>query len=559
LTKKLRPRTSVAKKGIKSSSVDALLEQAILARRKGQREHALTFCEQILRQDPQEVDALHLSALLLCEQGEVEEGIKRLRRAVIVQPESPVLHSNLLGIALAKIGDYQAAGHAIERSLEIGRQRGELPSAMVSRLLELADIHVRQKKHDAAQKAYEKLLDIEPNNEIAVCQLGNLHQKKRRYANALELYQRLTKLRPDSPAVFNNLGNALRGLKRYTEAAEAYIKANELDPEFAPAQSNLANVRRDEKRFDDAERHYRKAIELDAEFADAHRNLGRLYLSQRRFAEAACCFERTVQLQPNRVIDLEQLSKVYLATRQLDRALEVFTTWSRLEPTNPVVQHMLAAGTQTETPERASDGYIEKTFDEMAENFDEILEGLDYRVPELLRAALTDVLGEGKAELTVLDAGCGTGWCGPFIRPYAKVLVGVDLSSAMLKRASKRGEYDCLKQEELTTFLQSQDLSYDLIIAADVLVYFGIIDGVLAAAYTAMRDGGWLTFTLEELSTATPNTDFLLGRSGRYAHTEGYVRMSLQDAGFQDERIAHEILRLEHKEPVLGLVVLARK
>jgi predicted TPR repeat methyltransferase len=194
----------------------------------------------------------------------------------------------------------------------------------------------------------------------------------------------------------------------------------------------------------------------------------------------------------------------------------------------------------------------------MAKTFDEILEGLDYRAPELLHTALADVLGEEKAELAVLDAGCGTGWCGPLFRPYAKKLVGVDLSAGMLRHASTRSEYDDLRQAELKTFLQDQILSFDLIIAADVLVYFGLLGGVLEAAHVAMRDGGWLAFTLEELRTDT-STGFLLGHSGRYVHTESYVRMCLEDAGFQDKRIAHDILRLEHKEPVLGMVVLARK
>ena len=36
--------------------------------------------------------------------------------------------------------------------------------------------------------------------------------------------------------------------------------------------------------------------------------------------------------------------------------------------------------------------------------------------------------------LDVLDLGCGTGLCGPLLRPYARALAGVDLSPQMLER-----------------------------------------------------------------------------------------------------------------------------
>ena len=38
----------------------------------------------------------------------------------------------------------------------------------------------------------------------------------------------------------------------------------------------------------------------------------------------------------------------------------------------------------------------------------------------------------------MLDAGCGTGLCGPLIAPHARRLVGVDLSGQMLAHARER-------------------------------------------------------------------------------------------------------------------------
>ena len=64
------------------------------------------------------------------------------------------------------------------------------------------------------------------------------------------------------------------------------------------------------------------------------------------------------------------------------------------------------------------------------------MERLDYHAPELLVASLMEVLGRGQPIYDVLDAGCGTGLCGALLKPFARSLTGVDLSSGMLRKAN---------------------------------------------------------------------------------------------------------------------------
>ncbi|NEU35571.1 methyltransferase, partial [bacterium LRH843] len=71
------------------------------------------------------------------------------------------------------------------------------------------------------------------------------------------------------------------------------------------------------------------------------------------------------------------------------------------------------------------------------------------------------------------DAGCGTGLCGPLLAPYCQRLDGVDLSPKMLEKAKSKQLYDRLSKAELTAFLNNAPDMYDVIIAADVLCYFG--------------------------------------------------------------------------------------
>jgi predicted TPR repeat methyltransferase len=159
--------------------------------------------------------------------------------------------------------------------------------------------------------------------------------------------------------------------------------------------------------------------------------------------------------------------------------------------------------------------------------------------------------------LDVLDAGCGTGLCGPLVAPYARHLTGVDLSEGMLVHAKEKNVYHALVKDELTDYLRDNSEAFDLIVAADTLVYFGDLESVLAAAARALRPKGLLVFTLEHVG-GEADVDYRLELNGRYSHAGAYVDRVLAFAGLQPE-IAHAELRMESGAPVAGLVIRATK
>jgi predicted TPR repeat methyltransferase len=219
---------------------------------------------------------------------------------------------------------------------------------------------------------------------------------------------------------------------------------------------------------------------------------------------------------------------------------------------------MLAACTSRDTPARASDGYVERTFDGFAASFESKLQKLSYRAPALVAEALEKSGLAASKHLDVLDAGCGTGLCGPLIAPYARRLTGVDLSGGMLMHAKEKNVYDELTKRELTEYLRANCDAFDLIVAADTLVYFGDLEGVVAAAAGALRPHGVFVFTLEHAAGADPDAGYRLELHGRYSHSRAYVGRLLAGAGLQPE-IAEADLRLESGAPVAGLVVRGTK
>jgi predicted TPR repeat methyltransferase len=110
----------------------------------------------------------------------------------------------------------------------------------------------------------------------------------------------------------------------------------------------------------------------------------------------------------------------------------------------------------------------------------------------------------------------------------------------------------------LTAYLGNSTAAFDAIVSADTLVYFGPLEDVAAASANALRPGGRLIFTVEELIDAESDAEYAINPTGRYRHTRQYVNHVLANANLRPE-IAPAELRLEAGDPVPGLVVRGTK
>ena len=241
-----------------------------------------------------------------------------------------------------------------------------------------------------------------------------------------------------------------------------------------------------------------------------------------------------------------------------EEAERLYLAWLADEPDSAEAKFRLTACTQQGVPERAPDDYVAQIFDTFANSFDAKLASLSYRAPELALEAITRFAPPPAAALDVIDAGCGTGLCGPLLKPWARRIVGVDLSEGMLDKARQRGVYDELVAAELVAFLQARPASCELVVSTDTLIYFGALQGPVAAAAAALRPGGLLVFTLEQHADEPGAPDFKLCAHGRYSHRHGYVDGLLRAAGFTPLELLPVVLRMEASQPVQGWLVSAR-
>jgi predicted TPR repeat methyltransferase len=227
-------------------------------------------------------------------------------------------------------------------------------------------------------------------------------------------------------------------------------------------------------------------------------------------------------------------------------------------PDDPAPVHLLAAWGESSIPARASDAYVRQEFDRFAEGFDKTLAMLEYQAPKLVADLLEGQRDFRPHNLRVLDAGCGTGLIAPLIQSWCDELVGVDLSPKMVNKARARAVYDQLVVGEMVQFMRESTSTYDLISCVDTLVYFGDLQEALEVAVSVLEPGGWIGFSVE-LAGEEFEAGYSLTSSGRYAHTENYLRKVLKESGLCVVQLQGAVLRRELTQPVNGLIVAAQK
>jgi predicted TPR repeat methyltransferase len=446
-------------------------------------------------------------------------------------------------------------GDAYVDGLVVSAQRKE-HNAQLENIASAIALHQRGQLGEA-EAAYLAALEADKDNADALHYLGVLRHQQGRSFQGLDLVWRALEIRPDYVDALNNLANIYQHLGSPAEAAKTYEMALALRPDHPEALRNRAMALHEVQRLEALADACRQAIARDALDVGNYYSLAAAYKDLDRLDDAAETLHQALAIRPE-AEGFRLLGQVLRWLRCTDGAAANYQSWLRIEPDNPIARHMLAACTLSEVPARASDAFVTTMFDGLAGSFDEALHRIEYRAPALVGRALLRAAGEPRQELDIVDIGCGTGLLAPYLRPYARRLVGVDLSPKMLAQAAKRALYDESVVAELGSFLRASPAGFDVVASSDTLVYFGDLGEVLAAARRSLRPGRMLIFTLEHEAKAETPAGYRIHPHGRYSHTEPYVRRALTEAGFDLVEVEKANLRREGAAYVEGLVVTAR-
>jgi predicted TPR repeat methyltransferase len=485
-----------------------LLRQAVAHHQRGELARADVLYAAVLAREPANFDALHLSGVIARQRQAPHEALALITQALAIDAERAIGHCNLGAVLL-----------------DLGRE------------------------HDALA-SYERALALQPDYPMALCNRGNALRRLGRLDDALASYERALALAPCYPEAFCNRALALQALDRHADALEDFGAALTQRPAYAEALHGAGVSLAALEQAEDALEAFDRALRAQPDYAEAWCSRGTLLLRAHEPQAALDSYAQALRVRSGHARAQLGCANALRALGRYDEAVAAYEAAAACGADAATVAYLLASLGAAPAPQASPAGYVAALFDQYAGRFDRhLVDVLRYRTPTLLADVLARQLA-GRGELDILDLGCGTGLCGPLLRPLARHLAGVDLSAGMLAQARELGVYDALACGELTAYLAQAPACWDVLAAADVLVYVGDLEPVLAAARQALRAGGSFVFSVEALD----GDGYALRASGRYAHAPNYVVMCAARHGFSVHEQVTCTLREDSGEPVAGLL-----
>jgi predicted TPR repeat methyltransferase len=457
---------------------------------------------------------------------------------------------------------------------------------------------VVDERYEDCQKAlvfFQHALQSDPANISLHINLSNVYTTLGDVESSIQHLHQALRLNPQFPEAYNNLGRLLYKQGRFKEAIFYLEKAIRINPRYWEAHYNIAHCLVKQNQFAQARAHYLEVVKYKPLHANAHFNLGFIQVSEEDYASAETHFNQVVLIEPKNAEAFRQLGYIYIQLGNTDAAMAAlqnavtlsstfpdahhnlailhlrhenradalhhFQTALNLDPTNDSATHMVAALTGNQR-DVAPPAYISRLFDQYADHYDvQMKTQLNYQAPFALRSAIGRLLDQRLKPGRVLDLGCGTGIAGVYCRDLALELIGVDISEKMLEKAKALMTYESLIKMDITDYLAQIDLNpFDLIIASDVLVYYGDLKTLFSLIRKNLNSNGSFSFTTELLKQTTEEPSYHLQSTGRFAHSEQYIRSIAIEC---DLNIAyHETISLREQkgDPVPGqLFILQRK
>ena len=165
-----------------------------------------------------------------------------------------------------------------------------------------------QKKTSEAIAAFKKAVEIKPDHWLSLSSLGSIYLTMKKPSEAVAVLEQAARIKPDEDMVWEDLGEAYRDLGRKTDAIAAYRKVIEIQPRNAEAWHDLAwahldgftAAKLDAKDTSEAEVALKKAIEIKPGQVDVWDTLGFVHEMQGRLPDAVEAYRKMVKLKSSK-------------------------------------------------------------------------------------------------------------------------------------------------------------------------------------------------------------------------------------------------------------------
>jgi predicted O-linked N-acetylglucosamine transferase (SPINDLY family) len=308
-------------------NIQDAFDLALQHHQAGRLPEAERLYRQILSEEPDDLDAMHLLGVIAYQTGRNDIAVDLIRRAIALDSEFAEAYYNL-GNALAGKGELDEAIAAYRRAIVLEPNYADAHSNLGNALK-------GKRQFDEAITAYREAIALDPNLANARLNLGVVLRSQGQLEEAIAIFRQVIALNPNAPEVYNSLGSALKQKGELDEAIAAYRQAISLRPDLPETHSNLGSALKDKGELDEAIAAYRQAITLRPNLSEAHSNLGIALRDKGELEGAIAAYRQAIALRPN-FADVHNNLGIALHDRgELDEAIAAYRQAIALNPNFP--------------------------------------------------------------------------------------------------------------------------------------------------------------------------------------------------------------------------------
>jgi tetratricopeptide (TPR) repeat protein len=275
----------------------------------GRHLDAQICCQQALAIDSDHANSLHLMGLLCLQANQYDHAVAWIARAIRQDPNPEYLSS--LGSTLQRQGRREEALQAFDKAVQLKPEDAEL-------WINLGKILVDLGRPADALLSFQHALELKPRHRDAAYRSGILLYELKRFEEALTHLNLCDDLQPNHALTLQARAATLRGLKRLEEALADNRRAHALDPANPDTCNNTADTLQSLGRPEEALQWFDKTLERRPDSILALNNKAFLLRQLHRFDEAAAVYHRVKALDPDNASADLGLGYLHLLTGHLE-------------------------------------------------------------------------------------------------------------------------------------------------------------------------------------------------------------------------------------------------
>ncbi|MBN9377209.1 MAG: hypothetical protein BGO14_04480 [Chlamydiales bacterium 38-26] len=306
-----------------------------------QYEKAIDIYQKGIKIAPHSAELYAALGLVYLSKKDIQEAQRAFNHALKLDPKNPDALAGLGYIAMLQ-GKLKKSENLIKTALAVDPNR-------IAALSSLGDLWMKEKRYYEAQKVYEKLLHLRPQDKWIRLSLDDAIYgsvldeiqdliKQDQFSAAAQRYQYLLEKSPNNPRYIYGLGQMYMRLREYGQSIAVNLSGLEKNPDENELRVALGYAYFFNHDLDNAFETLTQAFEIDGKDPEGLAGLGRVYALKDNFCSAEMLYKKALSIDQKNLSAMSFFSDLLMKQKRYQEAQEVFAGLWKILPDAQWVQ-----------------------------------------------------------------------------------------------------------------------------------------------------------------------------------------------------------------------------